>query len=191
VRNPLNPVIGEIFRCSWNYDDSEIVYIAEQLSHHPPVTAFTLYNIQRGYIINANLAPTYVKFYGNSADTNLNGIVRVHIFGKRFQEEVYEVTYPTLVVRGILFGTLTSEVIGKVNVNCKSTKYSASIHFKPKVRMTFALFTLQTMFRGKLNEISGKVKHANETLYHLSGFWDSVILLTSSGNKKVSLNSRC
>ena len=31
-----NPVLGEFFRCTYNYPDgSEGLYIAEQVSHHP------------------------------------------------------------------------------------------------------------------------------------------------------------
>lgn len=31
-----NPVLGEIFRCSYFYDDgTEGYYVAEQVSHHP------------------------------------------------------------------------------------------------------------------------------------------------------------
>jgi hypothetical protein len=31
-----NPVLGEFFRCSYNYSDgTEGFYVAEQVSHHP------------------------------------------------------------------------------------------------------------------------------------------------------------
>jgi hypothetical protein len=34
--NRYNPVLGEFFRCTYNYPDgSEGLYIAEQVSHHP------------------------------------------------------------------------------------------------------------------------------------------------------------
>jgi len=172
VRNPLNPVIGEIFRCKWSHGDSESVYFAEQLSHHPPHSAFVYYNAKRGYALNANLAPTYVTFKGNSAETHIQGILRLHVFGKKFDEEIYEMTYPSMIVKGILFGALTYEVVGKTIIRCLSTGYEAEFDFKQK-----------SMFRGKINAVGGKVKHGKDILYLINGFWDSIIYLQDANNK--------
>ncbi|CAO3597087.1 unnamed protein product [Absidia cylindrospora] len=41
VKKPYNPVLGEFFRCQYKYsDDSEAFYISEQVSHHPPMSAY-------------------------------------------------------------------------------------------------------------------------------------------------------
>src|SRR5690242_6292273 len=41
VKKPYNPLIGEIFRCMWPHPSgSKTFYVAEQVSHHPPVCAF-------------------------------------------------------------------------------------------------------------------------------------------------------
>eukprot|EP01118_Nematostelium_gracile_P005357 TRINITY_DN1689_c0_g1_i1.p1 TRINITY_DN1689_c0_g1~~TRINITY_DN1689_c0_g1_i1.p1 ORF type:complete len:424 (+),score=101.76 TRINITY_DN1689_c0_g1_i1:98-1273(+) len=175
VRNPLNPVIGEVFKCTWNHPDSTSVYVAEQISHHPPHSCFVYYNVDRGYIMNANVAPTYVKFHGNSAETTLEGNLKIFVYGKQFGEEVYELTYPNMAIRGILFGTLTYEVIGKINIRCVSTNYSAEVEFKQK-----------SMFRGKYNQIAGKIKHGSKVTHTIAGFWDSQSTLTNNHTKEVT-----
>jgi hypothetical protein len=110
VKNPLNPILGEIFRCHWDFDDSSADqinsnnkypdgfgqttrshYFAEQLSHHPPHSAFVYYNNEKvnqnnrvnnllkkqGVAATGNIAPSYVKFYGNSAETKIRGTIRL------------------------------------------------------------------------------------------------------------------
>ncbi|KAI9600348.1 hypothetical protein H4Q26_000128 [Puccinia striiformis f. sp. tritici PST-130] len=41
VKKPYNPILGEIFRCKYEYPDGSLgFYVAEQVSHHPPISAF-------------------------------------------------------------------------------------------------------------------------------------------------------
>lgn len=43
VKKPYNPVLGEFFRCRYDYSDgTSAYYIAEQVSHHPPVSAWSV-----------------------------------------------------------------------------------------------------------------------------------------------------
>jgi hypothetical protein len=36
-----NPVLGEFFRCRYDYPDGGVAYyVAEQVSHHPPISAW-------------------------------------------------------------------------------------------------------------------------------------------------------
>eukprot|EP01096_Ripella_sp_DP13-Kostka_P004423 TRINITY_DN1665_c0_g1_i1.p1 TRINITY_DN1665_c0_g1~~TRINITY_DN1665_c0_g1_i1.p1 ORF type:complete len:542 (-),score=240.46 TRINITY_DN1665_c0_g1_i1:12-1478(-) len=37
-KKPLNPILGETFRCQ--DQDKEWIYVSEQISHHPPISAF-------------------------------------------------------------------------------------------------------------------------------------------------------
>lgn len=40
VKKPYNPVLGEIFRANYVMEDGSIMtYFAEQVSHHPPISA--------------------------------------------------------------------------------------------------------------------------------------------------------
>uniref|UniRef100_A0A915L8A8 Oxysterol-binding protein n=1 Tax=Romanomermis culicivorax TaxID=13658 RepID=A0A915L8A8_ROMCU len=49
LKKPYNPILGEKFRCFWRKNDDDddddsaqgrTFYVAEQVSHHPPVSAF-------------------------------------------------------------------------------------------------------------------------------------------------------
>ncbi|KAF6034093.1 OSBPL8 [Bugula neritina] len=74
VKKPYNPILGEKFRCYWLNEEtkSRTFYIAEQISHHPPVSAFYVTNRQDGFSIScAVLAKS--KFYGNSVSAVMDG----------------------------------------------------------------------------------------------------------------------
>ena len=65
LKKPYNPIIGERFRCYWHHPNtnSRTFYIAEQLSHHPPVTGFYVTNRKDGFNISASILAKS-KFYG-------------------------------------------------------------------------------------------------------------------------------
>jgi len=65
VKKPLNPILGEHFTCKWKFDDgSESLYIAEQVSHHPPMSAYFYMNPEHHIRIDGLLKPRS-KFLGN------------------------------------------------------------------------------------------------------------------------------
>jgi len=67
VKKPYNPVIGEFFRCSWDFDnDTKAYYVCEQVSHHPPSSAFTYINPTKKILMYGIVSPK-AKFLGNSA----------------------------------------------------------------------------------------------------------------------------
>lgn len=64
LKKPYNPVLGETFRCQWLHPNgSKTFYIAEQVSHHPPVSAFYVSNKKDGFAISAAILAKS-KFYG-------------------------------------------------------------------------------------------------------------------------------
>lgn len=65
LKKPYNPILGETFRCYWgNPNGTKTYFVAEQVSHHPPVSAFYVSNRKEGYVVNCScLAKS--KFYGN------------------------------------------------------------------------------------------------------------------------------
>jgi len=113
-----------------------------------------------------------VRFYGNSAETTITGLLKLFVFGEDF-DDVYDITYPNFRVKGILFGTLLMEIFGKVTIKSLNSTYTAEIDFKTK-----------GMFKGKYNEVSGAIKNKGHTLYDLHGFWDSVITITPHKTKE-------
>jgi oxysterol-binding protein-related protein 9/10/11 len=47
-KKPLNPFLGELFLGTWQDDAGETQLISEQVSHHPPVTAYCITNPKHG-----------------------------------------------------------------------------------------------------------------------------------------------
>ncbi|KAJ9582056.1 hypothetical protein L9F63_003639, partial [Diploptera punctata] len=63
LKKPYNPILGETFRCYWMHPNgSRTFYLAEQVSHHPPVSAFYVTNRQDGFCISASILAKS-KFY--------------------------------------------------------------------------------------------------------------------------------
>lgn len=77
LKKPFNPILGETFRCYWQHPNtSRTYYIAEQVSHHPPISAFFISNRQDGYSLNCSILAKS-KFYGNSTSAILEGVAQL------------------------------------------------------------------------------------------------------------------
>lgn len=75
-------MLGEFFRCRYDYPDgSHGFYVAEQVSHHPPISAFYYASPVNRIIIMGELRPKS-KFLGNSVSTTMEGENRVILLGK-------------------------------------------------------------------------------------------------------------
>jgi len=178
VRNPLNPIIGEHFTCKWNHPDgSTSIYVSEQISHHPPHTAFCFMNRDLGIIANANIIPSYVKFHGNWAVSQVMGTLTINFVKLN---EIYEMTLPSVMVRGLILGKLAMEITGKTYIKCEKTKLSADFEFKSK-----------GFIRGKYNMVVGKIKDdalksKERVLYVIDGSWDSQLTLQNKKTKETA-----
>jgi len=74
VKKPLNPILGEIFTCYWDYQDkTRGYYIAEQTSHHPPKSSYFFMAPEHHIRIDGTLKPRS-KFLGNSAASMMEGL---------------------------------------------------------------------------------------------------------------------
>ncbi|RXN00293.1 Oxysterol-binding protein-related protein 8 [Acipenser ruthenus] len=65
LKKPYNPILGETFRCLWIHPQtsSKTFYISEQVSHHPPVSAFYVSNRKDGFCLSGSILAKS-KFYG-------------------------------------------------------------------------------------------------------------------------------
>lgn len=97
VKKPYNPVLGEHFRCSWTYPNgTQGFYIAEQVSHHPPISAYMYSSPDNNLIFYGELKPKS-KFLGNSAATLMGGENRVVLLD-RLDDKEYSVSMPNMCV---------------------------------------------------------------------------------------------
>uniref|UniRef100_A0A8C2GSJ8 Oxysterol-binding protein n=1 Tax=Cyprinus carpio TaxID=7962 RepID=A0A8C2GSJ8_CYPCA len=170
LKKPYNPIIGETFRCLWIHSktNSKTFYIAEQVSHHPPVSAFYVSNRKDGFCLSGSILAKS-KFYGNSLSAILDGEARLS-FLNRGEDYVMNMPYAHCkgTHLGILYGTMTLELGGQVSIACEKTGYSAQLEFRLKP------------FLGSsdiVNQISGKIKLGKEVLATLEGHWDSEVFI--------------
>uniref|UniRef100_A0ACB8G1I7 Oxysterol-binding protein- protein 11 n=1 Tax=Sphaerodactylus townsendi TaxID=933632 RepID=A0ACB8G1I7_9SAUR len=146
-------------------------FVAEQVSHHPPVSGFYAECAERKMCVNAHVW-TKSKFLGMSIGVTMigEGILSLLEHG-----EEYTFSLPCAYARSILTVPWV-ELGGKVNVNCAKTGYSASITFHTK-----------PFYGGKLHRVTGEVKHnaSNTVVCRVQGEWNSVLEFTySNGDTK-------
>jgi hypothetical protein len=160
---PYNPILGEEFRCHWEHDDgSKTILLAEQVSHHPPISALTFKNDKHGirYISTGEFK---AKFRGNYVDSAVEGN---HILELQKLDEAYEITWPTLVARGILWGNARIEHGGNLVVYCEKTGYKAQINFDKSD-----------------HKLSGHIYRKKDKIYKIEGDLTDKIYIQEEKNK--------
>jgi len=113
-----------------NSEDGETKFFSEQVSHHPPVTAFIVRNKQRKVIVEGNIN-FGVRFETNSVMCTTEGFINVHSMDPNCEDEIYRIDkgLPDLQINNVIFGTRTMGWTGNVNITCekKWTCYSFTI----------------------------------------------------------------
>ena len=175
-KKPFNPVLGETFRCVIKDADATaetaVNWVAQQVSHHPPVSAFFGRSSDGNVALQGTFAPKS-KFLGNSAASIGGGGFRLLLPSR--DGEVYYISWPAVYVRGIMFGTLLMEIAGTVQILCPQTELQADVEFVPK-----------PWFGGSYHQVKGGVKKKGDTtcLYTLAGSWTSKMTATNSATKE-------
>ncbi|EIW67303.1 hypothetical protein TREMEDRAFT_40458 [Tremella mesenterica DSM 1558] len=180
VKKPYNPVLGEFFRCTYFYaDGSEGFYVAEQVSHHPPVSAFFYVSPKNRLLITGELKPKS-KFLGNSAATIMEGEDRIRLLDRPGDGD-YVITMPNTYARGILFGKMILELGDLSTIANPQTGYTCDVEFKTKGWIS-----------GGYNVINGRVKGPGKTdVGEVTGHWHSTIEYgdKGAGKKQVMFDS--
>jgi hypothetical protein len=176
LKKPYNPILGETYRCYWHHPESSsrTFYISEQVSHHPPISAFHVTNRRDGFSINGTIL-TKSKFYGNSVSAVLDGTARLTLLSRG---EEYSITMPYAHCKGLLVGTLTLELGGKVEIRCLKTGYTTELEFR-----------IKPFIGGQdyCNSVVGKIRLGKATLATLDGHWDTEIVIKDKKTGQQSL----
>ncbi|VDK46304.1 unnamed protein product [Anisakis simplex] len=198
AKKPYNPILGETFRCRWNVpqlassgqktcrgpfpgsDVNQLTFIAEQVSHHPPISAFYAELPSKKISINAHIW-TKSSFLGVA---NVGwATVKLHEF-----DEEYTVTFPNGYGRSIM-STPWVELGGKVallyqvhahccvlmkrrvydaqvTVSCPKTGYCADIEFLTK-----------PFFGGKAHRINANIYRVGfkKPILNIKGEWNGTM----------------
>ncbi|RIA97655.1 hypothetical protein C1645_719463 [Glomus cerebriforme] len=179
VKKPYNPVLGERFRARWQFaDNTEALFVSEQVSHHPPISAYYYVSPENNIIIVGDIRPKS-KFLGNSAATLMQGESK--IFFTNRPGEVYRISMPNVYARGILFGRMVLELGDNSTVKCEKNDLICELEFRTK-----------GFFTGAYNSIYGKIKREStgESLYEITGKWSDIMYIKDlrTGHKEVLFN---
>ncbi|XP_051928506.1 oxysterol-binding protein-related protein 10 isoform X1 [Hippocampus zosterae] len=198
AKKPYNPVLGETFHCSWEVPRDKVKpwvranqgsaresgsgaagggcyrvrFVAEQVSHHPPVSAFYCECRERRVCVNAHVW-TKSKFMGMSIGVSMVG---EGVLCLAEHEEEYVFSLPSAYARSILTVPWV-ELGGKVSINCAKSGYSATVTFHTK-----------PFYGGKVHRVTAEVKHnpTNTIVCKAQGEWNGTLEFTySSGETKV------
>ncbi|XP_055023611.2 oxysterol-binding protein-related protein 9 isoform X2 [Misgurnus anguillicaudatus] len=182
AKKPYNPILGEVFFCHWDLPEdpedptssesvsdgpvpwsskNSVSFVAEQVSHHPPISAFYAECFNKKIQFNAHIW-TKSKFLGMS--------VGVHNIGQGCvscpeYDEHYILTFPNGYGRSILTVPWV-ELGGECNISCSKSGYSANIIFHTK-----------PFYGGKKHRITAEIFAPNDkkSFCSIEGEWNGVM----------------
>uniref|UniRef100_A0A4W5Q5Z1 Oxysterol-binding protein n=1 Tax=Hucho hucho TaxID=62062 RepID=A0A4W5Q5Z1_9TELE len=122
---PFNPLLGETYELV--REDLGFRLISEQVSHHPPVSAFHAEGLKKDFVFHGSIYPK-LKFWGKSVEAEPKGIITLEL--PRYNE-AYTWTNPTCCVHNIIVGQLWIEQYGNLEVLNHKTGERCCLNFKP------------------------------------------------------------
>eukprot|EP00475_Leptophrys_vorax_P008124 TRINITY_DN15210_c0_g1_i7.p1 TRINITY_DN15210_c0_g1~~TRINITY_DN15210_c0_g1_i7.p1 ORF type:complete len:401 (+),score=80.68 TRINITY_DN15210_c0_g1_i7:1063-2265(+) len=175
VKKPYNPIQGEVFKASWEFDRIKCKYVAEQISSYPQKNVFAVYFEALPHFEGCATMEQTAVWSFNSISFNLNGTLRLTLTSTG---EVYEITLPSRLLKGLVYGKLSLQFVGTTTITCPSTGYVAKIDFLPETWTSNANSLKGTIF--KSSSSNSEVKPSQ--FYNIEGAWDSVINVIDLNN---------
>ncbi|KAG7118064.1 Oxysterol-binding protein 4 like [Verticillium longisporum] len=197
-KKPLNPFLGELFLGKWEDAAGTTELISEQVSHHPPATAYSINNLATGliseqvshhppataYSINNLATGVHLEGY-NAQKATFKSTINIKQIGHAVltvpipgdadkKTETYLITLPSLHIEGLLFGSPFIELDGSSFIT-SSSGFTAKIDYSGKGWLS-----------GKKNTISAVLYptgREKEVLYNISGVWTKTFEIHSGPAK--------
>ncbi|TKS77262.1 Oxysterol-binding protein-related protein 2 [Collichthys lucidus] len=101
--------------------------VSEQVSHHPPVSAFHAESLVGDFVFHGSIYPK-LKFWGKSVEAEPKGIITLELLK---HNEAYTWSNPYCCVHNIILGKLWIEQYGTVEIVNHSTGDKCVLNFKP------------------------------------------------------------
>ncbi|KAK9493635.1 hypothetical protein V1508DRAFT_461205 [Lipomyces doorenjongii] len=173
-KKPLNPFLGELFLGKWETElEGTTILVSEQVSHHPPVTAYAIYNDAYGIELQGYNGQ---KASFSTTMLNVRQVGHAVLYIKKF-DEYYYITLPTLHIEGLFYGAPYVELEQKTLIQ-SSSGYCASIEYSGK-----------GYFSGKKNTFKAKLYAPDQSslLYTISGQWSGKSTIMTEKKKSESV----
>lgn len=165
LRKPYNPILGEVFCCTFNLgEDGLLNWYSEQVSHHPPISAFYMEN--KHFTFNGSIHSKSKYMFPTAMGAYSEGYAIL----KLKDGEEYRITYPSGFVPNILRTDLQFELFGNTEISCEKTGLTAKIKFMESKNPYFGS-------KIKINTIKGTISNKKGSLYEISGTWDDTIYI--------------
>ncbi|KAI1341191.1 Oxysterol-binding protein [Xylariaceae sp. FL0016] len=132
---PLNPFLGELFLGCWEGDGNDEAkvgtthMISEQVSHHPPVTAYRIWNDgdgDGGVELTGHIAPK--AYFSSTINIERRGYSLLRI-GRH--DETHWITMPRVHVEGLVTLQIAPELSGTSHIR-SSSGYTTRIEYAGK-----------------------------------------------------------
>jgi len=137
-KKPLNPVLGELFYGHWPDKNGRgwTTLVVEQVSHHPPITAYYITNPSRKIALQGHSAQK-TSFSGGNIIVKQLGHATLTITLPDGQKEDYLITLPRLRIEGLWYGSPYIEVTESSYIQSSSgwlstIKYQGKGYFSGK-----------------------------------------------------------
>jgi len=151
---------------------NQVQFMAEQVSHHPPISAFYAEQVDKKIQFNGQLW-TKSKFLGLSICVHNIGQGVISLLDGPGKGEEYVVTFPSGYGRSIL-SIPWVELGGQCSLTCTKTGYNATVDFHTK-----------PFYGGQLHRTTTKVYTPNDKsrpCVTLDGKWNGTIKYTEGGH---------
>ncbi|KAF2660433.1 Oxysterol-binding protein [Lophiostoma macrostomum CBS 122681] len=179
-KKPLNPFLGELFLGKWEDAAGTTQLVSEQVSHHPPVTAYCIWNGNAGVRLQG--------YNAQKASFSRTINVKVSSLAQRLQQighaiyhideydEDYLITLPSLHIEGLITGSPYVE-LNRTSYIQSSSGFTAKIDYSGKGWVS-----------GKKNTFSATLfpdGREKEPLYTVDGQWTDEFTIKEGKGKKV------
>jgi len=160
-KKPLNPFLGELFLGKWEDDAGTTELLSEQVSHHPPATAYNITNLASGVRLEGYNAQK-ASFSKTINIKQIGHAVLTVPVPSSAEPDTFLITLPSLHIEGLIFGSPFIELDGSSYIT-SSTGFTAKVDYSGKGWLS-----------GKKNSFTaalyptGKEK---EVLFNVSGQW--------------------
>lgn len=196
-KKPYNSILGEVFQCKFGSfsktnetypprasGERSLVYLAEQVSHHPPVSAFCA-----EYANLLSIRGVYMP-KGKMVGLNCAASIGEGSFVVSFPTTGYKyrVTFPTAYVSGIVAGTPQLELGGTVQISdLGGSTCSASVEFLRKGWLSGSYDQVHCKI---LRCADGGSNGTQNVVQEFVGTWHDKIYFKNPGVAPTSKNAR-
>jgi len=175
VKKPLNAFLGEVFLGECGPEGAECKLVAEQVSHHPPVTACYLWNEKYG--VRAEGYTRQEITFSGSVNIQQIGHAVLHI--DEYDED-YLIPLPNVRVKGVLTGEPYPELHDSYTI-VSSSGFVAEVDFTGKGLLGMS---------GKKNHVEAAIYRSDDTkrahaLFTAGGSWSEGFNLLDSNEKEL------